>query len=63
MSRENDCEWQDSCDCTKANKLEACHKCKFYYEIDSGYGWCRALPTFTAVGWCRDICGLFVKGD
>ena len=52
------CEWQESCICD-SRKSAHCDKCELYYFIDSGFGWCKALPVPTRVAWCRDICGLF----
>ena len=47
------------CICDAHSKHVSCQECRFYHMIDSGYGWCKALPTFVIVGWCRDICGMF----
>lgn len=57
------CEWHESCVCG-ITKSQHCEKCKFYFWLDSGYGYCRALPEFVVVAWCRDICSLYkeVKG-
>lgn len=56
-----DCEWQKSgCDC-ESIKSTTCHNCESYYPSDSGYGWCKALPKFQLVAWCRDVCVLFRK--
>lgn len=54
----NDCKWQDSCDCEGIKPLY-CQRCKWYSWIDSGYGYCKALPEHIIVAWCRDICSLF----
>lgn len=58
---QNKCEWEGCCDCSSfgANKDKQCEKCSFYYCVDSGYGYCRALPQFIVVAWCRDACSLF----
>ena len=57
------CEWGDSCVC-RGVKPNCCELCKWYWMIDSGYGYCKALPQHTVVAWCRDTCSLFVgKGD
>jgi len=54
------CEWQDSCDClSKTSKKVKCEDCDWFKRIDSGYGFCKALPEPIPVGWCRDICSLF----
>jgi len=53
------CNWSNSCDCVSKNKEKQCEMCAFYWWIDSGYGYCRALPKHIAVPWCRDICSLF----
>lgn len=56
------CAFQDrgcNCDIPTSKKGSTCESCRFYHTIDSGYGWCKALPTFVMVGWCRDVCGLF----
>ena len=59
------CKWEGACDCgdhdKPVDKLKTCSACRFYYCIDSGYGWCRAFPKFELVPWCRDACG-FYKG-
>lgn len=59
MKKPPDCKWEDSCNCV-SDKPTTCEQCKFYHFIDSGYGWCKALPVFEVVGWCRDVCGLFI---
>jgi hypothetical protein len=53
------CEFQDCCNCKIKDKLNSCEDCKWYLEIDSGYGYCKALPIPVVVGWCKDICSLF----
>lgn len=57
-----DCKWYDCCTCT-ITKPKKCSECTFYCPIDSGYGWCKALPTFEVVAWCRDVCSLFKRPD
>ena len=61
--RKDDCSHEGEClpcDSTKdPNKI--CTSCGHYVMLDSGYGLCRALPTFVKVPWCRDICGMFIK--
>jgi len=52
------CKWDRVCDC-KEIKSKYCSKCWWYWAIDSGYGYCKALPEYTIVAWCRDICSLF----
>jgi len=52
------CRWSDCCRC-EDDKSDYCQKCQFYWFIDSGYGYCRALPEFVLVGWCRDVCSLY----
>lgn len=61
----DDCEWLDSCKCNALDKTDYCGKCRFYFQVDSGYGYCRALPGFVLVAWCRDVCSLYrgVKDD
>jgi len=54
----NDCKWLESCDCISI-KNKYCKKCVFYWWLDSGYGYCKALPEHIVVAWCRDICSLF----
>lgn len=57
------CEWKNSCNCDNKKQLW-CELCKWYWVLDSGYGYCRALPDHIIVAWCRDICSLFAKkGD
>lgn len=58
--KQPDCEWKDSCDCVLIKTI-TCENCRFYYFIDSGYGWCKALPAFEEMAWCRDVCGLFKR--
>ncbi len=52
------CEWDKCCDCHE-KKETTCSACKYYYFIDSGYGYCRALPKPIMVAWCRFTCSLF----
>lgn len=57
---ESFCEFQDSCDCNaKKVKTISCESCRYYWFIDSGYGYCKALPQPSIVAWCKDICSLF----
>lgn len=56
--RKKDCKWTDSCNCS-GEKHTFCAKCKYYFQVDSGYGFCKALPEFIVVAWCRDVCSLF----
>ena len=49
----------EMCNCREEREL-SCGQCGKYKLIDSGYGYCRALPTWVVTAWCRDICGLFV---
>jgi len=56
----SDCISNLFCECN-LNKTESCEQCLWYNFIDSGYGYCKALPTFVQVAWCRDICSLFKK--
>lgn len=58
---EVDCEWHDSCDCSPGKKEQKCEDCFWYKFVDSGYGFCKALPEPIIVGWCRDTCSLFKK--
>lgn len=58
MNKPSDCKWANSCNC-KGAKTKFCLKCKWYYFIDTGYGYCKALPEHIVVAWCRDICSLF----
>ena len=53
------CEWEDSCDCHGNKARNTCEQCKWYWVIDSGYGYCRALPKHTSVAWCKDVCSLY----
>ena len=55
-----ECEFQDSCNCGDLRKKPTCEECKYYYMVDSGYGYCRALPEHICVAWCRDVCSLFL---
>ena len=58
----SDCKWEQSCDCLGI-KQRYCELCQWYRMIDSGYGWCTALPTHVVVAWCRDICTHFTKAE
>ena len=53
------CEFDNACDCSSNDKPNTCEKCQFYFWVDSGNGWCRAMPKFEAVAWCRDVCSLY----
>ncbi len=54
------CRWSDSCDClSKDSKKQKCEDCNWYKFVDSGFGFCKALPEPVIVAWCRDICSLF----
>ena len=55
-----DCKYKESCRCTGI-KPHSCNNCNWYFSIDSGYGYCKTLPTYTVVPWCRDACSLFKK--
>lgn len=57
-----DCKWYESCDCLSV-KSKYCSLCTFYWTIDSGYGFCKALPEHILVPWCRDICSLFTMKE
>ncbi len=52
------CMFQGSCRCD-VRKGASCMNCRFYLAIDSGWGYCRALPQPIVVGWCKDVCSLF----
>jgi len=56
---ENCCEFEDACNCSRLDKLKTCERCQFYYGVDSGGGYCRAMPKFEPVAWCRDTCSLY----
>ena len=59
MNNKDSCAYEiEECNCEE-DKERNCGKCKRYVLIDSGYGYCRALPVWTVTAWCRDICGLF----
>ncbi len=58
MEKPTDCAWKDACNCYIIKDIY-CGCCKYYYLVDSSYGWCKALPTFQLVPWCRDACSLF----
>ncbi|KKM83683.1 hypothetical protein LCGC14_1306950 [marine sediment metagenome] len=58
------CHWENFCKCSHDSKEyiekeDSCSKCPFYLFIDSGYGWCRALPEPIVVAWCKDICSFY----
>ena len=59
--KRTDCNHTDECRYCGVNKATSngCDACQYYRFIDSGYGWCRALPQFTLTAWCRDICSLY----
>ena len=52
------CKCEDYSPCN-ADKDPRCEMCGFYRIIDSGYGYCIALPTVVTVPWCRITCSLF----
>lgn len=55
-----DCEFQEACNCKR--KIEqSCELCTFFRAIDSGYGWCIALPRPFVVAWCKEVCFFFGK--
>ena len=54
-----DCECEEYCPCKKPH--EKCWLCNYYRQIDSGYGYCIALPQVIVVPWCRIICSLFKR--
>ena len=55
-----DCDWGDCCDCISI-KSQYCETCKWYHGLDSGYGYCVALPNPIVVAWCKDVCSFFVQ--
>ena len=52
------CEFLDSCNCIN-KKEKQCRDCRYYSMIDSGYGYCKALPQPILVAWCKDTCSFF----
>ena len=59
---ESTCKWDGICKCHSTNKERRCDKCDFYWWVDSGFGYCRALPEFVVVAWCRDVCSFYKRG-
>ena len=63
MKIKKNCKYDDCCDCGK-NKASYCQQCSWYWGIDSGYGYCKAEPSYVLVPWCRDICIHFkIRGN
>ena len=60
--QERDCECEEYCPCP-SNKVPryTCLDCSYYKMIDSGYGYCTAMPKVVVVPWCRIICSLFQR--
>lgn len=58
QKEQDDCKWIDCCDCHNYSRIR-CSNCRYYHAIDSGYGYCRAMPEFVVVAWCRVVCSLF----
>jgi len=58
MKKPIDCKFSDSCNCSDI-KDRCCEKCQWYYRLDSGYGYCKALPEPVIVAWCKDVCSLY----
>ena len=52
------CKFDDACVCDSLRKI-CCEKCKWYFAVDSGYGYCTALPEHHIIPWCKDPCSLF----
>ena len=58
-SKKKNCDFEGMCDCNNKAKSKRCDICTWYSMIDSGYGYCRALPQPIVVAWCKDICSYF----
>ena len=56
---DDECKHAGYCNCGAVGKGLNCMTCRFYRMIDSGYGYCIALPTVVVVPWCKDVCSLF----
>jgi hypothetical protein len=54
-----DCVHMPYCNCQKDLSMNTCDNCQFYKMIDSGYGYCIALPIASTVAWCKTPCALF----
>jgi len=54
-----DCKFSDLCSCESLYKSTLCQLCRWYFWVDSGCGYCRALPEPSLVAWCKDPCSLF----
>jgi len=54
----SDCKYDDACNC-RIDKVKCCEQCIWYWSLDSGYGYCRALPSHFIIPWCKDICSFF----
>jgi len=55
------CEFIESCNCKELNKTKRCDRCYWFWVLDSGYGYCRALPIPVLVAWCKDPCSLYTE--
>ena len=56
---ESNCEFNKFCNCGKNYGTKTCDNCKFYEMIDSGYGYCIALPIPPVVAHCKITCTFF----
>jgi len=59
--QEKGCECEDYCPCKEPH--HGCEDCIWYRFIDSGYGYCIAVPGVVGVPWCRIVCSLFKLRD
>lgn len=57
-SKPIDCKWSYSCNCNESKSIY-CASCRFYFPVDSIFGYCKALPEFVLVPWCRDVCSFY----
>lgn len=53
-----DCQHNPYCNCKRIIN-DGCETCQFYKIIDSGYGYCIALPIVIIVPFCKITCALF----
>ena len=52
------CECENYCSCRQPPH-HGCGDCDWYRFLDSGYGYCIAMPKVAVVPWCKITCSLF----
>ena len=59
MNKKDMCKCENYCSCEDFAKSQYCKNCYWYWFVDSGYGYCKALPEVSMVPWCKDGCSLY----